>query len=126
MFPEPYPCFLDVLAGSSYIGSSQDHGRRYGLRGPIAPKHYLKQFLPKYAGQEKVDQLAKDAGLDNWVKLLHSSRPTGGSTPSCRCSAPWKTTTPINTPNWVLERNPYYYAVDTEGNQLPVHRQDPV
>ena len=32
---------------------------------------------------------------------------------------PWKTVQPINTPTWVLERNPYYWAVDTEGNQLP-------
>ena len=26
---------------------------------------------------------------------------------------------PINTPTWVLERNPFYWAVDTDGNQLP-------
>ena len=32
---------------------------------------------------------------------------------------PWKTASPINTPNWVLERNPFFYAVDTDGNQLP-------
>ena len=32
---------------------------------------------------------------------------------------PWKTIQPINTPNWVLERNPFYWAVDAEGNQLP-------
>ena len=32
---------------------------------------------------------------------------------------PWKTARPINTPTWVLERNPYYWAVDPAGNQLP-------
>jgi peptide/nickel transport system substrate-binding protein len=32
---------------------------------------------------------------------------------------PWVTTTPINKPVWVLERNPYYWAVDTDGQQLP-------
>ena len=32
---------------------------------------------------------------------------------------PWKTVSPINTPTWVLERNPYYMGVDTQGNQLP-------
>ena len=26
---------------------------------------------------------------------------------------------PINSQTWVLERNPYFWAVDTEGNQLP-------
>ena len=32
---------------------------------------------------------------------------------------PWKTASPINTPTWVLERNPYSVWVDTDGNQLP-------
>ena len=32
---------------------------------------------------------------------------------------PWRTVTPINTPIWTLERNPYFWGVDTEGNQLP-------
>ena len=32
---------------------------------------------------------------------------------------PWRSVRPINTPIWLLERNPYYYAVDTAGNQLP-------
>ena len=31
----------------------------------------------------------------------------------------WKTVTPINTPTWTLERNPYSVWVDTDGNQLP-------
>jgi peptide/nickel transport system substrate-binding protein len=33
--------------------------------------------------------------------------------------SPWKTVTPINTPTWTLERNPYSVYVDTAGNQLP-------
>src|SRR5207245_11461447 len=32
---------------------------------------------------------------------------------------PWKTVSPINTPTWILERNPYSVWVDTDGNQLP-------
>ena len=32
---------------------------------------------------------------------------------------PWKTVSPINTPTWSMERNPYFWAVDTAGNQLP-------
>jgi len=31
----------------------------------------------------------------------------------------WKTVTPINTPTWTLERNPYSVFVDPAGNQLP-------
>jgi ABC-type transport system substrate-binding protein len=33
--------------------------------------------------------------------------------------SPWRTTQGRNTATWVLERNPYYFGVDTEGNQLP-------
>jgi peptide/nickel transport system substrate-binding protein len=32
---------------------------------------------------------------------------------------PWKTTSPLTTPTWTLERNPYSVWVDTDGNQLP-------
>jgi len=32
---------------------------------------------------------------------------------------PWKTTSPLTTPTWVFERNPYSVWVDTDGNQLP-------
>jgi len=32
---------------------------------------------------------------------------------------PWRSIRPINNPIWLLERNPFYYAVDTAGNQLP-------
>ena len=32
---------------------------------------------------------------------------------------PWKTVTPVNEAVWSEVRNPYYWAVDTEGNQLP-------
>jgi peptide/nickel transport system substrate-binding protein len=31
----------------------------------------------------------------------------------------WRVTQSINTSEWAFERNPYYYAVDTDGNQLP-------
>ena len=31
----------------------------------------------------------------------------------------WRVTQSINTSEWAFERNPYYYAVDTAGNQLP-------
>src|SRR4029077_9300190 len=45
-------------------------------------------------------------------------------TPPCRnvdlpVVTPWKTTSPLTTPTWVLERNPYSVWVDTDGNQLP-------
>jgi peptide/nickel transport system substrate-binding protein len=115
-FPEPYYAFVDILAGATPLGGHTLRGRE--LLGGFAPKHYLKQFLPKYSSQEAVDKMAKDAGYDNWVGLLKFKN-DWALNPELPTVAAWKTTSPINTPTWVLERNPYFYMVDTSGNQLP-------
>ena len=117
-FPEPYPLFIEVLGGgNTQLGAGQ--ATRGDIMGGVyAPAQYLKQFHPKYTDPAKLDQMAKDAKFDNWVNFfkfklnwrLNVELPTLG---------PWKTVSPINTPAWVLERNPFYYALDTEGNQLP-------
>lgn len=117
-FPEPYPLFMDILGGSTYIGSSQNQGSDPQLRGPIAPAHYLKQFHPKYAPQADLDRMAQDAKFDNWVNLF-KFKANWRVNVDLPMIGPWKTTSPINTPTWILERNPYYYAVDPAGNQLP-------
>jgi peptide/nickel transport system substrate-binding protein len=118
VFPDPYPLLLDVLGDSSILGSSQAHGVDTGIRGPVHPAAYLKQFHPKYTDPAKLDQMAKDAKMDSWVKLF-LSKANWALNPELPTLGPWKTTTPINNPTWVLERNPYYFAIDTAGNQLP-------
>jgi len=109
---------MDVMGGSTYIGSSQNQGADPQFRGPLAPAHYLKQFLPKYAGQAKVDELTKAAGIDTWVNFFRN-RANWRFNVDLPVLAAWKTTAPINTPVWTLERNPFFYGVDAEGNQLP-------
>jgi peptide/nickel transport system substrate-binding protein len=118
-FEDPYFLFNDLLAGDTLIGGGQSVRQSQGFTfGAYAPKHYLKQFLPKYSSVEAVNELAKKEGYESWVKLIHFKKdwslnievPTLG---------PWRTTRPISTPTWVLERNPYYYVVDSAGNQLP-------
>jgi peptide/nickel transport system substrate-binding protein len=115
-FEEPYFAFVDVLAGATDLGGNALGGRL--LMGGFAPKHYLQQFLPKYVGKEAVDKLVKAAGYDNWVNFMKFKN-DWSLNPELPTVAAWKTTSPINTPTWVLERNPYFYMVDTAGNQLP-------
>jgi peptide/nickel transport system substrate-binding protein len=52
------------------------------------------------------------------VSLL-KNRYSWALNPEVPVMTPWKTVSPINTPTWSMERNPYFWAVDTEGNQLP-------
>ncbi len=118
-FPESYYLFVDILAGDTLIGGGQaTQMARSSFMGGYAPAHYLKQFLPKYSSVDEVTRKAKAAGFDGWVSYLRN-RTNWALNPDLPVLTPWKTVSPINTPNWNLERNPYYWAVDTAGNQLP-------
>jgi peptide/nickel transport system substrate-binding protein len=114
-FPEPYFMFPDVLAGATDLA-----GQMWGYRamGGFAPAHYLKQFHPKYAGQAELDKKARDAKFDSWVRMFLFKN-DWALNPDLPVVSAWKTVTPINTPTWALERNPYSVFVDTAGNQLP-------
>jgi hypothetical protein len=86
--------------------------------GGFAPAHYLKQFHPKYVSEAELDNKVKDAKYDSWVRMFHA-RNDWALNPELPVLSPWRTVTPINTPTWTLERNPYSVFVDTAGNQLP-------
>jgi peptide/nickel transport system substrate-binding protein len=118
-FPEPYTYFVYQLAGSTGIGAgfaTRSAFQNWG--GGYCPAHYLKQFLPKYSSEDEVNATAKDLGFDNWVSLLRN-RYSWALNPEVPVVTPWKTVSPNNTPTWSMERNPYFWIVDTEGNQLP-------
>jgi peptide/nickel transport system substrate-binding protein len=118
-FPEPYAFFVYQLAGSTGIGAGfATRGGFQNFGGAYAPAHYLKQFLPKYSSEEAVNKKAKDLGFDNWVSLL-KNRYSWALNNEVPVMTPWKTVSPINTPTWSMERNPYFWAVDNKGNQLP-------
>ena len=118
-FDNPYFLFPSMLAGDTLIGGGQATRQSGGnTYAAYAPAHYLKQFLPKYSSEAEVNAKAKAAGFDNWVRALHVKK-DWELNPELPTLAPWRTVTPINTPTWSMERNPYFYGVDTEGNQLP-------
>ena len=81
------------------------------------PKHYLKKWHIKYNAE--ADKLAKEEGFANWREAFEYHYY-------------WVPQKDVNRPvlnSWVLketttthrlfERNPYYWKVDTAGNQLP-------
>jgi peptide/nickel transport system substrate-binding protein len=118
-FPDPNYLFVDILAGSTAMGGGQATWQMSGrTMGAYMPAHYLKQFLPKYVGKDALDAKVKAAGFDGWVTLI-KNRWDWRLNPELPTLGPWKTVNPINTPTWVLERNPFYFAVDPAGNQLP-------
>jgi peptide/nickel transport system substrate-binding protein len=84
-------------------------------RGPwnsaqsIVPAHYLEQFHPKY-NPEVTDTTELMNRYNTSTRLHYADMPTLG---------PWRVTNYVADQLATLERNPYYWKVDTEGNQLP-------
>lgn len=98
-----------------------------GLAFPL-PQHYLKQFHIKYTSEENLMKMAKEAGVENWFQLfqLKGSGPVG--TPGTQASIanpdlpvvyPWILSKESTATQMVMVRNPYYFKIDPEGNQLP-------
>ncbi|MFH1730203.1 MAG: ABC transporter substrate-binding protein [Planctomycetota bacterium] len=114
-FAESYYVFPDFY-GSAVVAGQSAAGR--SLAGAYAPAHYLKQFHRKYVSEQELKKKVKEAGLDNWVQLL-KQRSAADLNRNLPVVGPWKMVEPITGQLFTLERNPYYWAVDPEGNQLP-------
>ena len=114
---EPYGFFVTLMA-SVIVNGQATSGESGG--GLIAPKHYLSQFHPDFleGGVEEANAIAADAGFDNWYTYLLQRNNTNQNVDAPMLTA-WRLTGSITTSDWTFERNPYYFAVDTEGNQLP-------
>jgi peptide/nickel transport system substrate-binding protein len=114
--PDPQPLLPKILAGTTALGGLTN-GAKTG-QGGFAPKHYLSKFHPKYTSEDRVNKLAKDAGMGDWSQyLLRQFDWT--LNPELPLVSPWIMTRGINTSPWTFEANPYSIWVDSAGNQLP-------
>ncbi len=103
-FKKPAGLFLPFLAS--------------GTTG-IVPSHYLKQFHPNYIAKDKLDELVKKEKLNTWLDLFNNKN-NPWMNPELPVINAWKVVTPVGVGTRVsLERNPYYWKIDTAGNQLP-------
>lgn len=97
-FAAPHWLFHRLMASTS------DYMRMY------APKHYLKQFHPKYNTDVKdFKQLNEKFTADNNL-YINTDLPV---------LTAWHTVEYVPGQRMVAERNPYYWKVDSEGKQLP-------
>lgn len=104
-FKEPYSLFLHFLAhpDSHFI---------------IVPKHYVKQFHPKY--NQDIQVLVDEEGVDDWPTLFKRkiNRFTNLDLPTLNA---WKLVDVLEEGVEQVRavRNPYYWKVDSDLNQLP-------
>lgn len=106
-FLDPSPLFIQRL------------GRDYTWL--ISPSHYMKQFHPAFASEEELAAAAEKYGVETWQDLWGRRGKVESFflNPELPVLSAWKIETPPPAETSTFVRNPYYYGVDTEGNQLP-------
>ncbi|HMN60536.1 MAG TPA: ABC transporter substrate-binding protein [Anaerolinea sp.] len=95
-----------------------------GNDGFLWPAHYLKQFHATYTDKAKLEEMAKAAKLETWVQLYNNKIVAGvwGGPDGIFEYPKFMPHIPVSKPKeglYMWERNPYYWKVDAEGNQLP-------
>ncbi|MYC08225.1 MAG: hypothetical protein F4X57_13810 [Chloroflexi bacterium] len=110
VFPQPNFLFLEIVAQAdeACYGASRNV--------PWAPSHYMQQFHIDY--NSDVGQEAQAAGFGDWVEY-YNYRTQYNLNPEKPSLAPWRFTNKLGDQVVMTERNPYFWAVDEVGNQLP-------
>ncbi|MCY4061953.1 MAG: ABC transporter substrate-binding protein [Chloroflexi bacterium] len=96
-FPHANPLFLEYKSRGAYHSSIH-----------IVPEHYMRGFHPAYSDAEDATELVNRYNFGS--RMHYPDRPTLSA---------WMTVDYVPSQRLVLDRNPYYWKVDTEGNQLP-------
>ena len=98
------PNGLAETVGLAFHGNQWPLGfERFGF---FAPRHYLEQYHPDYNSAVTDYQLFEEKAFD-----FNTERPA---------MTPWRVTEwGAGATEMVADRNPYYWKVDTAGNQLP-------
>jgi len=99
-YDAPTPLTIDRLA----MWVNRGIGPRW-----MDPKHYMQQFHPKY--NTSVD---KTKWVDNFILMREFAK-----NPDCPTMTGWMLTQYNKGQSSIWSRNPYYWCVDKDGNQLP-------
>ncbi len=109
VFDEPNPLFLERLASTSM--NNEDFTEH------IVPAHYLRKYHPALGDQALIKRTMAALKLSSPVALYkHVKHHMNPEHPRLW---PWVPHTWRSTAPQIFVRNPYYWAVDTHGNQLP-------
>ena len=104
-FEDPYGQFIDRVAGA------------YGRTLCNSPAHYLRQFHPRLGDRLRIEDLKNKLGLStDKAVYLHVARLDNPELPRI---TPWIIRKEPGSSASEAVRNPYYWAVDVAGNQLP-------
>ena len=112
VFPQPNFLFLKTVAQAD----EGCYGRSSWKNVPWSPAHYMEQFHIDF--NSDANTMAEDAGFEDWTELF-DYKGQASFNPEKPMITPWKFTNLLGDQVVMSERNPYFWAVDEAGNQLP-------
>ncbi|MDE0225037.1 MAG: ABC transporter substrate-binding protein, partial [Gammaproteobacteria bacterium] len=78
-------------------------------------KKYSSQFHPEFRDKDELEALVKEAGFSNWIELYeHKLDIRGNANPERPILLAWALKQ-VPPGDYILERNPYFWAVDPAG-----------
>lgn len=86
---------------------------------PYLPAHYLKQFHSSYVKKDELDKKIAEASFKTWIELFNAKNDTNGGNPARPGMGAMLPLDKRGSPVSRLVANPYYFKVDTAGQQLP-------
>lgn len=95
-------------------------GGTRSINGWFAPGDYMKQWHMDLTDDKAgLEAKIKELGLNSWDEYFNNDRNRWDLNPDRPQATCWIIKNPITEEVFRTERNPYYFGVDPEGNQLP-------
>ncbi|MEZ4677545.1 MAG: ABC transporter substrate-binding protein [Caldilineaceae bacterium] len=83
------------------------------------PGHYMAQFhIDLTEDQAALEAATKEAGFETWDQY-YTDRNNWYLNPDKPSVGPWVAKNELSNELFLMERNPYFFAVDADGQQLP-------
>jgi peptide/nickel transport system substrate-binding protein len=90
-----------------------------GRSWPFAPGHYMSQFhMELTEDTAKLEADTSAAGFNSWSEY-YLDRNNWYMNPDRPSVGPWVSKNSLSGELFIMERNPYFFAVDQDGQQLP-------
>ncbi len=87
---------------------------------PVSPSHYMKQFHEDTtADKAALEADIKKRGSADWKSYYMQFARQWTANPDRPTTGPWLAKNDLTKELFTIERNPYFWAVDPQGNQLP-------
>ncbi len=115
---------VKLIMAAPYLRLPEVLATPLGQHPTLYAKHYCSQFMPKF--NPDLPKLLAEAKQPDWATLFRQKCgdieiPARWANPAKPVMDPWVVQTPYTggATQVVMQRNPYFWQVDTAGNQLP-------